>query len=174
MFTFSRINDTNNSDMNILSLDSLNKGSFYCLPLNNMCKKNANIGGCTAKDINIVNFWIKKSINFLINPFDWQKRYFDLGTINMIKEYNVKPVILLDEIKDLNNFQTASFLRNARIFNKFCVKKKIPIIIDSGGKTSMKTNSEQELYNYTIFNYNLQQGKYFNEIIFGDIYENKD
>ncbi len=172
MYTFVRSIDSSNLDFKPVLLSNQNNSKYYAIAVDKRCNiKKGLVYACISKDINTVNYWVNKDIKFIINPFDYKQRYFDYSTITVIKQNRITPVIILDEIKELNKIQTGYFLKNAMLFTSFCKKQKVPIIVDLGLNLSNKTNEMQEYYNYSIFDYTISQAKMFNKVVFEGLYE---
>jgi len=130
--------------------------------------------GCVAKDLNNVNFWLNKKVDFLINPFDDKQRFFDYSTITVMKKNKIIPVILLKDFGKYNKMQAAYFLKNAIMFVEFCKKNEIPVIVDLGLDSNKRTNEKQELAIYNLFELTQEQGKIFNEMVFSDVNEKEN
>lgn len=108
----------------------------------------------------VVEFWAKKNIDFIINPFDAKQRGFDENSFSLLLQNEITPVILLDKILTQNKEEQIQILRNLFLLNGLCKKYKLPIII-----VSEENNKEINVI-YSILGYNENQITNFNKVIF--------
>jgi hypothetical protein len=107
-----------------------------------------------TSDVNTLEFWLNKKINFIINPFDFKGRAFDSKTFSVMKQKNILPIIILDFIIEKDSKKQIYLFKHLLLFNKLCEKNKIPLII-------LSNNQNQAKAMYLNLGYNEKQIKYF-------------
>ncbi len=99
----------------------------------------------------IIDFWIKKDVDFIINPFDAKQRGFDERSFSLLIQNNIEPVILLAKILTANKEEQIHILQNLFMLNELCKKYKLPLLI-------LSEKNEKEINTiYNILNYNENQ-----------------
>lgn len=113
-----------------------------------------------TSDVNTLEFWLNKKIDFIINPFDFKGRAFDSKTFSVMKQKNILPIIILDFIIEKDTKKQIYLLKHLLLFNKLCKKNKIPLII-------LANDEKQSKEMYITLGYNEKQIKNF----LSDFYE---
>lgn len=149
---------------NISFVDPKNNGDiivFTNIKDANLFQKvsNKKIAVFTA-DVNTLEFWLNKKIDYIINPFDFKGKAFDSKTFSLIKQKNILPIIILDFIFEKDQKKQIYLFKHLLLFNKLCKKNKIPIII-------LSNNNDNSNAMYYILGYNEKQIKNF----LSDFYE---
>ncbi len=108
----------------------------------------------------IIDFWIRKNIDFIINPFDGKQRGFDENSFSLLIQNNITPVVLLDKILTPNKEEQIHLLQNLFVLNSLCKKYKFPLLILSE-KNEIEINAI-----YNILGYNENQIENFQRCVF--------
>jgi hypothetical protein len=107
-----------------------------------------------TSDVNILEFWINKKIDYIINPFDFKSRAFDNNTFSLMKQKNIIPIIILDFIFDKDHKKQNYLFKHLILFNKLCKKNKLPILL-------LSNNIDVTNAMYYILGYSENQAKNF-------------
>lgn len=108
----------------------------------------------------IIEFWVKKKIDFIINPFDGKQRGFDENTFSLLVQNKITPLILLDKILTPNKEEQIHLLQNLFTLSDLCKKYKFPLLIIS-------ENNEDEINTiYYVLGYNENQMLNFTKEVF--------
>ncbi len=111
-----------------------------------------------------VFFCLDKKFDFIINPFEYNKLFFDNSTITMMKQAKIYPLIFMSDYLKLSKGQQIGFLKNAFLLIKLAKKQSLPVFISSGAKIEKEIIPNNQ-YLYPLFNFNLEQVDNFFEIL---------
>lgn len=111
------------------------------------CSANFGYNAVYSAIPDIIDFWIKKNIDFIINPFDAKQRGFDERCFSLLTQNNITPVILLEKILTPNKEEQIHILQNLFVLNELCKKYKLPLLILSE-KNEFEVNGMSNILGY--------------------------